>query len=449
MPSAGPPADAGRGLAWKLLPLTLLPLAFGSCVEGRATRRLQDHVTAQESFVTAIVEGRETRRQREIGWEAALSRMTSANLSLRQSRKQLEEARRGKNRQWQTLIPNLFGFVSIGDDIEAISNLDIELNAQLAANLNIPNPFEFYAGLYAAALQARGAEWSHELDRRRAFTQLYATFLEARNLEEEQREFELRKRKLGAGSLEGMAGKLAALRLTEESLERRKRQLRLQTNQLLNTPGENWRLTGSVPNLPDWMTYRRLRPGERFGKLALNLMAIQLETAAVGVTRSQVRAWPSLNFGLAAPPLLSSGAQSSQAFNADDLFFFSGANQVVDVTNLGNVREIRDAKTRLELTREQLRLRIEAESVRLDEAMELLRETAMEKRQLEKTLQRLNHERSDESRVVLADLEILDETKDQLRMLESRTRQIQLQLVIWNEPYWKKHFQPGSSSGSD
>ena len=413
-----------------------ISLLLPGCITSRMERDLAENAAVQKEEFESLLKRASTEPASGISWQAAYRRMKDGNLSLRQSQQQLVEAGKQTRRQWYSLVPRLTAFVNLGSSISSLTNLSSDdVNARLIATLNIPNPFEFYASLYGAALQKQNAEWSHELDKRRAYAQLYSAFVDARSLNEAEASFEKRKQSLAGADTTDIRKLLKNLNSEAIGLERQRYYHRLSVNQLLNTPGSDWRLSGKLPVISYRDRYKRIKIGEDFGKLALNLQAIQIEGAMLRLERVKFQQWPSINFGFSNPPIYSSNDGSG--FSSDDLQLFSGANKTVDLTDIGGRENIRDAETRLKYTREQIRQRMEAEVSRVLLLSRSYDQLLREEKQLQRELSRLEQPDSDEPEIVLKDLELRAQLELQLIETRRRVQQLDLQFLIWDETFWR------------
>lgn len=410
-------------------------ICLGSCTGANLGRNLEANIAEQKGEFREILVGLQNEKPKAISWDAAYRRMMKDSLSIRQSRLQLEEAKKQKTHQWLSLFPQVSSFVNIGSGINDISNLRTQdLNASLMANFNIPNPFQFYASLYAASLQEQNAIWSHELDKRRAYTQLYASFSESAAIDHAEAAYESRLKSLaqiGSGDI----NKLKTTALEGQSIERRRLYHRLSVNQLLNTPGANWKPVGSLPKISYAGRYKRMAVGEDFGKLALNLQAIQIEGALLRVEQVKFQQWPSVQFGLGAPPLYSSN-DNTGGFSSDDLQLFSGASKSFNLVDPIGRKDIQDAKTRLRFTREQLKLRAENEASRILQLLKGYEALITQSGQLEKEMRRLGRQGSLEPDIVIIDLERRSELELQLIETRRQIQQLDLQFLIWDETFW-------------
>ena len=423
------------GPALPPLGIILLALAFSGCIAAPLQRNLAADYTSQLTDFNGMLERVRNTAQTPMTWDAARRQMERHNISLRQSGKQLEEAEKQTRHQWLTLVPRLAAFLSVGTNISSLTNLSSnDINARLIANFNIPNPFEFYGSLYAAALQVQNARWSHELDKRRAYAQLYSLFVDSRALQESEVALQRQRLTLVNADLSNIDKILTKLPAMTRDMEHRRRYHRSGVNQMLNTPGDNYDLSGTLPVVSYRHRYRQLKIGENFGKLAMNLYAIQIEVAMMRLRQVKFQQWPSINFGFSNPPLLSSLPTS---FSSDQLALFSGASKSIDLTDIWNRDSIIDAKTRLQFTREQLKQQIEMEASRMLNMSASYDQLLQEEQRLQRDRQRLSSPDTSDPEMVLKDLATRAQLELQLIENRRQIQQLDLQLLIWDERFWK------------
>ncbi len=379
----------------------------------------------------------ESASQESIAWKKAYSRMLEENLGLQQSRHMLAQTERETRRQWLSLVPRVAAFLNVSKGLNNLADLETDnLNASIVGSFNIPNPFEFYGSLYGAALQAQNARWSQELDERRAFADLYSSFLDAQALSEEAAAMERRKKTFGIYESTDFTKSLQSLAKEEDSLVRRRTAHRGNVNRLLNTPGANWNLVGALPHISYRNRYQDIKIGGDFGKMALNLYAVRIESSIMQTQRVKYQQWPSIGFGLSNPPIYSSNG--SDNLSAEDFDLFTGANKSLDVTDIGGRQAIQDAETRLKFTREQLLLNMERETSRILLIKKSYAQLLADERRLEAAIKRLDRPASSEAEIVIGDLESLSQLELQLIQIRRQIDQLDLQCLIWDERFWKK-----------
>ncbi len=413
----------------------LLPLVLGGCVAGKVDRVLDEGAAAGEEEFKALLIQAESEPRKQLSWNEARRRMMRDNLGLQQSRQMLHETERQTKRQWLTLVPRTSAFLNVGQALTSLTNFDSDnLNASVVASFNIPNPFEFYGTLYGNALQVQNARCNTQLDERRAFSELYLAFSSARALREEAVAIERKRRAFSAWNSPDVSKALYGLAREKDALERRYLAHRGNVNQLLNTPGGNWDLTGGLPDISFRDRYRKLDFGGDFGRLALKLHAIRVESAILQTQRVKFRQWPSINFGLSNPPLYSS--EGGNDFAGEDFTLFSGVNKSMDLTDVGGRESIQNAEQRLKFTRAQLRQGMEREGVRMIQLRQAYDQLLAEERRLRAGIKRLERPASSEADAVLGDLELRSQLELQLIQTKRQVEQLDLQLLIWDESYW-------------
>jgi len=420
-----------RLAAASLLLLAVLP----SCVSKRVGERLALSSKEREREIRQLVAQLQEAQPVRISWQDALKRMRSDNQGLVRSSRLLERSEHLQRKQWLSLVPRVGSYFQISKDLASLSDLSSDdLSARLIANFNIPNPFDFHARLYSAALQQQNSRWSHELDQRRAYIELYSAFMEAEALRLEQELFERRWKVMLYDAQQDVGKSMVSYRNEKDSLERRAKNHRVNVNRLLNTPGANWRLQGGLPRISYDTKYRQFEIGENFGKLALNLYAIRLESAILSTERVKFQQWPVLSFGLSSPPLYVSDQETD--LGADNFILFSGVSKGIDFTDLGGREKISDAKFRLKLTRDQLRFSMEKEALRLEQLQKSYGRLLRERSNSRSELEQLSRRESTMVELVLADLARRYQLEMDLLRIERQLRHMSLQYLLWDETYW-------------
>jgi hypothetical protein len=414
-------------------------LLLASCgLDQRAALNIERQRQQQvEDYHLHIGEDPQQKPQVPLHWKQAHQRMMSDNLSLKQSALQRDESAKMAARQWKSLIPKMAAFLNLGESLSELTKLDGDsLNGSVVANLNIPNPFAFYASLYAAALQKKGAEWQHEINQRRAYIDLLGAYSNQRFIDEYAASI-ARREKLGATTASADPASTVKSVVNERRiLERMRSSHRLRLNRLFNTPGANWRLAGNSPNIDYSRRIHQVRIGGDFGKMALNMQAIQIELAHLRTRSVRLRQLPNINFGLGLPPLYNTN-QGTTDFGADNILFFSSIGKSIDLTDPLGLEEIQNADIRLAFTRQTLRQRMEEESVRIRQTAADYSRQHRELRNREQRLTKIETTPTSDSVVLLA---ALSERETLLREIADMQRQLELiehQLLLWDERHWK------------
>lgn len=419
------------GIIW----VVMSSLVLSSCVASSVERSVAAQAGNQKTEFKDILGRIRHESASSLPWEAAYKRLMDQNLALRQSAEQLKDSEKQTRRQWMTLVPKVAGYLSLGSNIASLTDFSgDDLTARLIANFNIPSPFEFYASLYAVALQNQNARWSFELDKRRAYAQLYSLFIDAGVLRMAETSLAKRLKTGEDADLANLDKSLKSLETESRSLERRRLYHRNNVNQLLNTPGGNWDLTGRLPLVSYENRFKQMKIGEDFGKLALNLYAIQIEGAILRLQRVKFQQWPSVNFGFSNPPLYTNTGESG--FSSDDLRLFSGASKSIDLADVGGREGIQDAEIRLKFTREQLRQRMEFDVLRILQIASSYEFLLKERSRLQREIERTGKPGSTEAAVVIKDLATRSQLNLQLAEIRQQIQQLDLQFLIWDERFW-------------
>lgn len=416
--------------------LLSLHLALAACVESRLDKQLRQNALEQRVALKRLMAQAESDEQAPITWSRAHRKMLNENLLLKRSQEQLEKARELKSKQWLDLIPDVGAYVNIGANISELGSLNGEdINARLATNLRIPNPFLFYGRLYASALQRQNAEWSHELDRRRLYAQLFEAFVEAKTIDEMERETRARSKGISLLGSNDVTEALDRIEREKDMLQRRKAYHRIKVNQLFNTPGSNWKLEGSLPRISYRNRVDSLKLGGDYGRLAVNLEAIQIESAILRVKRIKFQQWPMLNLGLSLPPLYAKNEDTD--FSTDRMLLFSSATKAIDLQDVAGLEDISDAKKRLQLTRERLMQSREREVLRLNQLVNRYRQLLKREVRIKRKIARIGDYGFTEPGAVLNNLAERSSLKLELIEVQRQLGQLDLQFLIWDENYWK------------
>lgn len=363
--------------------------------------------------------------------------MMRDNLSLKQSALQRDESSKMAARQWKSLIPRMAAFLNLGESLSELAKLDSDsLNASLVANLNIPNPFVFHASLYAAALQKQSAEWQHEINCRRAYIDLLGAFSNQRFIDEYAASIARRERLGPSLSSVDPSSAIQAIMNERRTLERMQSSHRLRLNRMFNTPGANWRLSGATPKVDYSRRIQQVRIGGDFGRMALNMQAIQIELAHLRSRSVRIRQWPTISFGLGLPPLFSS-SQSETDLGADNILFFSSVGKSIDLTDPLGLEDIQNADIRLDHTRQTLRQRMEEEGVRIRQTAADYSRQNRELNNLGRRLAKIESSPSTESVVLLAALNERESLMREINDMKRRLELIEHQLLLWDERHWK------------
>lgn len=409
---------------------------LSGCVTNKVNKRLSASSKEREREIQRLIRELKETEPTKISWQPALKKMRSNNGSMLRSKHLYERSQSLQAKEWLSLAPRFGGYLQMSKDFDSISDFDgDDLTTRIIANFSIPNPFDFHARLYSAAIQQVSAEWSHELDNRRAYIDLYSAFLEAESLRVERRLFERRWKVNLYSPHKDVAGEIEIFEREQKSLVRREQSHRVNVNRLFNTPGGNWILEGGLPRISYESKYRNFKVGDDFGKLALNLYAVRLESAILATRRVKFRQWPVLNFGLSTPPLFVSDRDTG--WDGDNVILFSGLSKNYDFVDFAGRERVADAKFRLKVVRDELRFSMEREAMRLDHLEETFRQALRQRRTYRAEMRHIKQRNSGIAEIVIDDLTRQYQIEMELLRLERMIRQISLQYLLWDETYWK------------
>ena len=272
-------------------------------------------------------------------------------------------------------------------------------------------------------------------DQRRAFIELYSAFLEAEALRTEKELFKRKWRMVLYSSQRDVAKDIGNYERELASLTRREKTHRVNVNRLLNTPGGNWELRGGLPRISYETKYQNFEIGEDFGKLALNLNAVQLESAILATRRVKFQQWPVLSFGLSTPPLYVSDQDTD--WSAENFILFSGLSKTYEFSDFNGRERVADAEFRLEAVRAQLRFAMEREALRLDQLETSYRAALRQRRSVRAEIERIKNRNTAIAEVVIEDLSRQYQLEAEMLRLERQIRRMSLQYLLWDEKYWK------------
>ena len=420
-------------IAW----LALMMLVSSSCTSSKIEKNLSAGYYAQTQQINALMAQLDDGSvSKPIRWKDALKRMRQDNLAVEQSNKLLEEAAKNRSRAWRQLVPRVSGYMSLSTQLDSLLDFSSDdINQSLIANFNIPNPFTFHATLYGAGLSYERAKHSHELDKRKAYVELYKAFIAARDFREQVAELQEQMENPSGNVSSDSAEELHQLQQQWTSLKRQRKTHRVNINRLFNTPGDNWELVGKLPDISYRKKYRNIEIGDDFGKRAMYLYAIRTESAILAKKRVKFRQWPILNFGLSQPPLYSSSRTTT--YELENFNLFSGASKSLDLTDPLGLDEIRNAEFRFAYTRKTMLQNMEREALRLSQMKDAYQSLLLKERRLKQLSDILEKDVASDVEVVLAQLEAIKENRKQLTDVRRQLVRQDLQYLIWDETFWK------------
>lgn len=406
------------------------------CTQDRVRSRLAERETSQASELKGLKASLRDDAQTRLTWEKAVERLERDNAALQRSRKSLADAKNARAEVWKSLIPRVSLFFGLSSFLGEIADSALsDVNGQVRANFNIPSPFNLYGQFYAAELGSISADWSHEVDRRRARRELYVAFGRALDLEFQKQQLEQDQKALSRVSLESLPASLESLESRRENFRRNEIQSRLSLNRLLGTPGANWHPVGKLPNISYADQLEELKFGENIGQLGLKLEAANIEGAHLAVSRIKLQRWPVLNFGLAGPAIFSSNSNAPD-FELENFIFFSGVTDSYDLTDPLDIERIQNAETRLEATLAQMRVELETEIVQFEQARGDYRGILTAKMRTQRQIEFLESSSVTNATQLLENFDEIARLRENLRRLEARQMRLDLEYWIWDESAW-------------
>ena len=412
-------------------------LASVSCTKKRVVEALDKREDAQLSELRKIRNDIRHKNAQDLTWSVAVERLLRDNEGLKRSRRSLATAKKAKADSFRSLVPRVtifFGLTTLISDISDLSFQDV--TGQANANFSIPSPFAFYAQLYVDDINAISADWSHELDRRRAFRELYVAFRRAQDLENQRVRLESEKKQLSQVSLTKLTTTLKQVENSIQNYERNYQQSRTSFNNLLGTPGGHWRPVGPLPNISYADRFEDYELGENIGKLGLKLEAAQIETSHLAVRRIKLQRWPAITFGLSGPPIFST-RESSRDFVPGNFNLFSGLGETIDITDPLDTERIQDAEIRLEATISRMRQSTESEIVKFEEVKINYRSALREKRILQKRMRALENSAVTSASALLENFQEEANLQNTLRQVELKIDRLNLEYWVWDDNAWR------------
>ena len=412
-----------------------------SCVQNRLENRLAGHSAQQRVTLKSLHSAHSNKDREELSWVEATKMLEQQNLTLRRAREQVAYAKKQRKDQWLSLIPKINGFVGLSQSFSDLASLSSDdIDARVLASFNLPNPIRFYGQSYALALQELQAEWSYELTRRQLYIQLYTMFIEENLLSRRLQKSLRDERSRSQGSVEGLTANLVSSAQERRVVERAWSYHRIALNRLLNTPGRHWRPTGKTPTVSYKSKYKDLHLGEKFGKLALKLQTLQIESAALSIMNVKLRQLPSLSQGITSPVLFSSDEGSRSELSADNFFLFAGVSKVFDLTDIAGKKDLRKAQVRAEYTRDQLKLTMASEIQRLDLLKKSYSRLLAEQSKLEKSMVALRKKKSGGAfETIFDEYKKYRDLDEENISLDTQIARMDIQFWLWDDVYWKKN----------
>lgn len=410
--------------------LAFLVFCLSSCIHNRINQNLNQLQAEQEKNLAQLSLSINS-QQKTIRWPEAYRMMCKNNLALRQSATQLRDIQRQHKQIWLELVPNVNMFANLNSSITELANLQVDrISSSIVAGLNIPNPFQLYARLYSNALQLENAIISHEIDKRRAYIELYTLFLEQNQISVDMNYDYLVNEVHTKDPFNDFQNKESARKNTKLQTDYQ----RLRVNQILNTPGENWKLEGGLPEFSYQGKISSLKFRDRFGLLGRKLQILQIEAAQMSVRQIKFQRWPNFNFGASVPSLYNSSR--TIPFNGDNILFYSGVFKTFDLSDPLQRENLRDADERLKFTLEQQKIQNENEIANLERTKASYIELSRQILVLRESLDLIKLKKASVYKSSLKNIKEYYDTTRRLNDAMDQIKQIELQLLLWDEDFW-------------
>ncbi|MFC5050357.1 hypothetical protein ACFPK9_07015 [Rubritalea spongiae] len=422
--------------------LVLTALFLSSCTNQKVIEQLNEHSLNQSNSISELTQSITASQEEHLSWKQAIAQYTHHNIEYLQSVDAVSEAAKAQRRTWWSLAPEIFTFANVSKSIIDIADLSIDdLTFSVVANLTIPNPFQFYAQLYADYLGQLSSEWNHELVRRNFRIRLYRFYLQQKQLDQNKVKLADAKKQLESNSDSNIDELLSQYQQLRVNYIANKEQLRVQLNNFFNTPGKRWKLVGTPPNISYAKRLDKLSLENGYGQLGLRLQTVAIESNILTLWNVKLSKWPQLNIGLSNPPLLNSNGTGAEYFDSEQTRLFTGTSYGIQLDDPLSKERLKNAETRAQYTRERLRLTTERDASRLHllkmRYKYLLQQESTLKQQLKSYKSQTLTSQSPSSIASTYQKQVV--IKESLRNNKLQQLQFDLELWLWDETYWSKN----------
>lgn len=421
-----------------LLPCILF-VFLSSCATSNLKKRLGEHEQSQKQAYQELLDSTFTTASTPISWSQAKEMLLKQNLAYLNNLQSYKNTCEQRQRIWLNYVPKVFAFASINSSIDKIADITSDdINLNVATSLNIPNPLSLYAQLYSAALLELQGKYQLELSRRQIISTLYSTFLRAQNLEKQIQNLANLRKNIDDQDVNQLATGINHINNLTFQIQSNRESLRISINQLLNTPGEHWKLVGSLPEISYENKIQHLSFKNGYGTLGLKLQTIQIEGIFASLWSAKVARLPSISLGLTPPRLYNTNSDNNFQFDAEDFRLFSGLSKSFELTDIFSKKALRNAEFRAKASRQQLKIRLESEISRLEHTKRIYQKLLQE-RKLAQEAVRLVQTSTAAANPTQIDHELsrLESANSTLDAIEQQLTQFDLQLWIFDDSRWK------------
>ncbi len=388
------------------------------------------------------VADRSTAQGNSIGWNEAAELLLKRNPQI--LRAKLQQARLKKERKgyWKNYVPGIRASASLAKNIGQFDDLKLsDFNVYAFLNLRVPNPITIRGELLALSLSEYRSARSYELIKRQKLAALYREFL---SYEEFRLTYENGMDALDDGVEMSSASELITrIRKANETSAQRMR-LRKSMNQISFRVSQMLQVTDykirpqveKLPNIDYSKNYSRLESSDNYGRLALQILAADLEAAGLKHRSVRLARWPRINLGASAPQVYSSDANAD--FDIDSVRLFGGLTKGFDVFDNKEDR-LELSKKDYEQVKSDAHYRVVSERETLRQSLKQYSELLKKKRSLEIAWQ-LNRDLIESGIAAERMVQAIEKQQQISRQLKSINRSInnqELEFWIWDERAWK------------
>ena len=294
----------------------------------------------------------------------------------------------------------------------------------------------------AYSLQDFRAARSYELVKRRQAVALYRTFL---RYEELRRDYEENSKSQvdEGGEAEGedlmaIARKKSEVAAQNKRLRKSMEQISLRLSQMLQIPDYKVRPQfSSLPKIDYSGRYNKLDSANGYGRLALQILATDIEGARLRHQRVRLEKWPRVNFGLSAPQVYSSNSDTE--FDINSVRLFGDLTRGFDILKNNQKERVELSKQDFELVKSNAHYRMIGEREMLRQAKSQFADLLAKKRSLYAALE-INKDllRSGiEGERLMDAVEQRQQLSNQLKSINRSIKSQELEFWIWDETAWK------------
>lgn len=263
-----------------------------------------------------------------IGWQEAAILLLDKNPRVIRAKHQYTRAKKERTGYWKNYVPSIRGSVSIAKNLGQLDELKLsDFNAYAFLNLRVPNPVTIQAELMALSLSEYRSARSYELVKRQELAALYREFLRYEELrlrcEESLNSFEENSGILKSSDLVSRVRKANESKVMELRLRKSLDQTSFRISKMLQLSDYKIRpRIDELPNISYNKQYKNLENSDDYGRLALQILAADLEGARLRHQRVRLRSWPSMNLSASAPQVYSSSSDTE--FDVESIRLFGG-----------------------------------------------------------------------------------------------------------------------------